>query len=248
MDVAGLFEQPVAMATGFVDLLDRVFDAVDGVQGEIRGQSGMLAACKLGDSIESGANIVGPAVGFVVVDETSRSGGDIDRPTQLLFETLDVAGGRGGGGDIELAEQGRVSLGEFDDHLDQGIDALLLQMGPDAVENGWPLLAVVGYIVGGEAGRHHVLAEAPIAEGRARAFAADLLAAFRQNGAVIFRASDLGEHSVPFDRQKVDLPVAMVFLAPREHFGAGLFAQDGDVEAGLGRTLRHRRCFRQILR
>ena len=75
-----------------------LLDLWDEVRADVGGRLVIL-----GDGIERSANIVGPILRFVVVDEAARAGGAIARPPQLLFETLAIAGGGCRGGDIQLA-------------------------------------------------------------------------------------------------------------------------------------------------
>lgn len=236
MDVAGLLEQGSAIAVRIVHALDRLLDAVDRVLGQLQCDVRMFACGELGDGIQRHTYAVGPACRRTVVDESSGARGAIDDAPQARLDGLAVALDRRRG-EVELAEQLRVMLGEIHDHVDQDIDALGLQMRPDPAEGADAIdLAVVRSVgqsfIGGERCRHHVLAEPPIRESGAGALSADLVAAAGKDGAIVVAAGDLGQHTLRLERKDLDLPIGVIIFAALEDLVAGELAESRDVEAG----------------
>src|SRR6185437_2994260 len=103
-------------------------------------------------------------------------------------------------GQIQLSEQGWVMLRDVEDHGDERIDALPLQMlanaGMRAGETG---LLVAAKRVRRERRRDHVLAEAPVLECGAGTFAADPPPFAGEQGPIIVRARDLCQDAAGLD-------------------------------------------------
>ena len=127
------------------------------------------------------------------------------------------------GGDIELAKQGRIVLDEANDDVDEGIDALFLQVISDAAKRAAAVYLVDSGVIRGKRRGNHMLAEAVILERAAGAFTVDVPAVPPEFRPVIFRACDLRQHALWLDGKYLNLTVTMIGLAAREYFPAGEF-------------------------
>ena len=96
-----------------------------------------------------------------------------------------------------------------------------------------PLFQIANHGIGGECGSDDVLAEAPVLDWRAGAFAANLRATTCDYGAVVLTAGDLRHDAPGLQREHLHQSVAVVFSPARENLFSCECAQCADVKAGI---------------
>jgi hypothetical protein len=231
MDLARALQQCMAFPVRVVDLLDRVRDPVDGALGEVERQRGARRLGQLGDGVERGLDLGGPACRSAVADVAAGLRRRIDRLAQARRERPVVGMGHGRGR-IEAAEQGQVALGHRHDHLHERVDVLFPEVSANARESA-SALWIACRIIGRERYRDHVLAEAPVRKGATGTLAPDVGAGPGKLGAVGLRPHDPCQHPLRLDAKEGDLPLCVIDLAARERLLPGQLAQAVDIEAWL---------------
>ena len=85
------------------------------------------------EGVERFVNAPCPTAGLAVLDIAARRRRLVDRLVEARGQCF-VVGAVGGRGDLELAEQGPIALGELDDHRDESFVRLIREVGADARE------------------------------------------------------------------------------------------------------------------
>jgi hypothetical protein len=159
-------KQAAAMAARIVDLVQSLLDPFDRALGEFERKARVGAGCELCDRIESVVDALRPVPRLFVIDVTPGPGRPINRRFQFRLKRLVVCA-TGGGGKVQFAERGRLGLREANDHFDERLETLCLQMVADARERATAFQRVVAKGVGGERCCDNMLANAPVCERRA---------------------------------------------------------------------------------
>ena len=167
------------------------------------------------ESVERFVDAAGPAARLAMLNEAAGGSRLVDRLAETRGENLFVRAVVGRG-HLQLAEQGRIALGEVDDHRDEDSVRLIREMGADAGERAGALFGAVIDLVRGERRRHHVLAEAIVVEGRTVTLALDRLARAEEIDAVVLRSGNLRQHASRLDVEDLDASVAMIGFAASE--------------------------------
>ena len=233
MNIARLMKQRTAITVGIVDVLQGPLDPGNGVFSQPERQLRAAGGCEIGNTFERLLHVTRPLRCSAVIDKASRARDFVDRVAVTGLQDSLILG-HCSGGHIELAQQSRIPLGQFHDHLDQGVNTPGLEIIPDARERARTVrCAVFASRVGCKRRGDHMLAKSPILEGRAGAFAFNLRAATLQHSAVILRARHLRQYALRLMGKNIYLSGLMIGLAARKHFVAGQVAQRANIEAGL---------------
>ena len=220
MDVARATQQHAAMAVGIVDPLGRLLDPVDRSLGKLEGKTGAGAQCEIGDGVKHGTDLGCPAGRLTIINKAPGARCAVDRLAQACTERL-VVGLHCRCCRIELAKQRWIPLRQIHDHLDKGIDTLLLQMFTNPGKRAETIRLVSTQVVRRQCRGHHMLAEAPILERGTGAFAVKILAAPCEFRPVVFRARDLRQHAPRLNDENLNLAAAIIGLAASEYLRAG---------------------------
>jgi hypothetical protein len=215
---------------GIADRLHRLFDPFDGSPRELEDEAATFTRGEIGEGIECRVDLRSPAGGGAIIDEVSGARRAVYRFAKARLEFLVVLV-KGCRSHIQLAEQDQVLLREIDDYCDKLVDALSFQVIANARKCAGALSLPIGRGISRERGRDYVLAEAPVLECGAGAFAANLRAAPCDNGAILLTAGDLRQDAPGPQCEDFYQSVAVILGPTREHLFSDGCAQCADVEA-----------------
>jgi hypothetical protein len=230
MDLTRAIEQSAAMTIGIVDVLDRRFDPLDRPFGEGERAGGLCVGSEFGQRVEHGRDALRPGRRRTIFNIAAGARRLVDRLAQARLQRSAV-GFCGRRSQLQPAQQIAVLLRQLQDQLDQGVDALVLQVSPYPREHGDTLAPILARGVDRQRDGDHVLAETRFRESRTIAFAAERLPAPRDRRAVVFRARDLRQHALGFEDKDFHPAVAMIGLAARERLRPRALAQGVEIEA-----------------